>query len=44
MTAFAAFVGVIAVRTDRRGAAAHRAMLYACSLSAFIVGGFWLAG
>lgn len=44
MTAFAAFVGVIAVRTGRRGAAAYRAMLYACSVSAVIVGGFWLIG
>jgi ABC-type nickel/cobalt efflux system permease component RcnA len=42
MTAFAAFVGFIAVRTGRRGAAAYRTMLYACSLSAFAVGGFWL--
>jgi hypothetical protein len=42
MTAFAAFVGVIAARTSRRGTAAYRTMLYACSLSAFVVGGFWL--
>lgn len=44
MTAFAALVGMIAVRTGRRGTAAYRAMLYACSISAFVVGGFWLAG
>jgi hypothetical protein len=44
MTAFAAFVGMIAVRTGRRGAAAYRVMLYACSFSAVAVGGFWLVG
>jgi hypothetical protein len=44
MTAFAAFVGFVAVRTGRRGAVAYRTMLYACSLSAVAVGGFWLAG
>ena len=44
MTAFAAIVGALAVRTGRRGATAHRAMLYACSLSAFVVGSFWLVG
>jgi hypothetical protein len=42
MTAFAAFVGVVAARTGRRGTTAYRTMLYACSLSAFGVGGFWL--
>jgi hypothetical protein len=42
MTAFAAVVGVVSVRAGRRGAVAYRTMLYACSLSAFIVGGFWL--
>jgi ABC-type nickel/cobalt efflux system permease component RcnA len=42
MTAFAAFVGFVAACTGRRGAAAYRTMLYACSLSAFAVGGFWL--
>lgn len=42
MTAFAAFVGVVATRSGRRGAAAYRTMLYACSFSAFVVGGFWL--
>lgn len=44
MTAFAALVGTLAVRTGRRGAAAHRLMLYGCSVSAFVVGGVWLAG
>jgi hypothetical protein len=44
MTAFAAIVGAIAARTGRRGATTHRAMLYACSLSAFVVGAFWLVG
>jgi hypothetical protein len=42
MTMFAAIVGAITARTLRRGAAAQRAMLYACSLSAIVVGGFWL--
>lgn len=44
MTAFAAAVGVVAARAGRRGPHAYRAMLYACSLSAFVVGGFWLVG
>lgn len=42
MTLFAAMVGVVSVRAGRRGTAAYRTMLYACSLSAFLVGGFWL--
>jgi hypothetical protein len=42
MTAFSAFVGAVAVSASRRGVNAYRGMLYACSLSAFIVGGFWL--
>ena len=42
MTAFAAAVGMLAARASRRSAHAYRTMLYACSLSAFIVGGFWL--
>jgi hypothetical protein len=42
MTAFAALVGIVAARTGRRGLGAHRAMLYACSVSAVLVGGFWL--
>ncbi len=42
MTAFSAFVGAIAVGAARRGVNAYRGILYACSLSAFVVGGFWL--
>jgi hypothetical protein len=42
MTAFAAAVGILAARAGRKGPHAYRAMLYACSFSAFIVGGFWL--
>ena len=42
MTAFAALVGAVSVRAGRRGSGADRTMLYACSLSAFAVGGFWL--
>jgi hypothetical protein len=42
MTAFSAFVGAIAVSAARRGLNAYRGVLYACSLSAFLVGGFWL--
>jgi len=42
MTAFAAAVGMLAARAGRKGTHAYRAMLYACSFSAFIVGGFWL--
>jgi hypothetical protein len=42
MTAFAAIVGVVAVRTGRRGSTAYRQLLYACSLAAVAVGGFWL--
>jgi hypothetical protein len=42
MTAFAAAVGILAARAGRKGTHAYRAMLYACSFSAFIVGGFWL--
>jgi hypothetical protein len=42
MTAFAALVGVIAQGIGRRDLIAHRGVLYACSLSAVIVGGFWL--
>jgi hypothetical protein len=44
MTAFAAVVGALAARAGRRGMTAYRAMLYACSFSAFVVGGFWLVG
>ncbi|HXG88299.1 MAG TPA: hypothetical protein VNJ02_08195 [Vicinamibacterales bacterium] len=42
MTAFAAVVGAITVRAARRGVNAYRGMLYACSLCALLVGGFWL--
>jgi hypothetical protein len=42
MTAFSAFVGAVAVTAARRGLNAYRGVLYACSLSAFLVGGFWL--
>jgi hypothetical protein len=44
MTAFSALVGAIAVRATRRGLNAYRGVLYACSLSAVVVGGFWLIG
>jgi hypothetical protein len=44
MTAFSALVGAIAVRATRRGLNAYRGVLYACSLSAVLVGGFWLIG
>ena len=42
MTAFSALVGAIALRATRRGVNAYRGVLYACSLSAVLVGGFWL--
>jgi hypothetical protein len=42
MTVFAAFVGAVAIRAARRGVNAYRGMLYACSVSALLVGGFWL--
>lgn len=42
MTAFSAIVGAVAVRARRRGVNAYRGVLYACSLSAVVVGGFWL--
>jgi hypothetical protein len=42
MTAFSAFVGAVSVSAARRGVNAYRGVLYACSLSAFLVGGFWL--
>ncbi len=44
MTVFAALVGSFAVRVHRLGRAEHRLILYACSLSAFVVGAFWLTG
>jgi hypothetical protein len=42
MTAFSAFVGAVSVSAARRGVNAYRGVLYACSLSAILVGGFWL--
>jgi hypothetical protein len=42
MTVFAAVVGMLAVGANRRSKHAFQTMLYACSLSAFLVGGFWL--
>lgn len=42
MTAFSAAVGAISVSAARRGINAYRGVLYACSLSAILVGGFWL--
>lgn len=44
MTAFAALVGAIARGVGRRDLLAHRGVLYACSFSAVLVGGFWLVG
>jgi hypothetical protein len=44
MSAFAALVGLIAQRAGRRNLGAHRGFLYACSISAVLVGGFWLIG
>ena len=42
MTVFSALVGAVAVTAARRGVNAYRGVLYACSLSAILVGGFWL--
>lgn len=42
MTVFSAMVGALAGIAARRGVNTYRGMLYACSLSAFLVGGFWL--
>jgi hypothetical protein len=42
MSAFAAVVGMITVRASRRGLHAYRGTLYACSVSAFVIGGVWL--
>jgi ABC-type nickel/cobalt efflux system permease component RcnA len=44
MTAFAAAVGVLAHRAGQRGRHTFRRMLYACSLGALAVGGYWLVG
>jgi hypothetical protein len=42
MTVFSAVVGRLAAGAARRGINAHRGLLYACSVSAFLVGSFWL--
>lgn len=42
MTGFAALVGVLSRRSPRRSLLTHRSFLYACSVFAFVVGGFWL--
>ena len=42
MTAFSAFVGAVALMAARRGLNAYRGVLYACSLTAVLVGGYWL--
>lgn len=44
MTAFAGLVGLFALHARRRGLVTHRALLYTCSVSAFVVGSFWLVG
>ena len=42
MTAFASIVGAIALGAECRGVSASRNLLYFCSASAFVVGGYWL--
>lgn len=42
MTIFAAIIGALATGAARRGIDTYRGLLYACSLSAFLVGSFWL--
>jgi hypothetical protein len=42
MTLFSSLIGVVAAWAARRGMNTHRGLLYACSFSAFLVGGFWL--
>jgi hypothetical protein len=42
MSAFAAVVGGAAAKAGRHSVKAYRAVLYVCSASAFVVGGFWL--
>jgi hypothetical protein len=44
MTTFASLVGLLAARAGHRGLRTYSGLLYACSLSAVIVGGVWLAG
>ena len=42
MTAFAALIGWATIRAQRRALSLHRGLLYACSVAAVLVGGFWL--
>lgn len=42
MTAFASIVGAISVSAACRGVTGSRNLLYFCSASAFVVGGYWL--
>lgn len=42
MTVFSAFIGTLALGAARRGINAYRTVLYACAVSAFVVGSFWL--
>ena len=44
MTAFASVVGMLAVSAACRSITGYRGLLYACSVSALLVGGFWLVG
>jgi hypothetical protein len=44
MSVFAALVGAVAARAGRKSHYAFRTMLYACSISALVVGSFWLIG
>jgi bacteriorhodopsin len=44
MTAFAALVGMVASRAGQRSRDTYRHVLYACSLAALVVGGYWLVG
>ena len=44
MTAFASLVGMLAMNATCRRVVEYRGLLYACSLSALVVGGFWLVG
>jgi hypothetical protein len=44
MTMFAAAMGLVSGRIERRRPGASRGFLYGCSAAAVIVGGVWLAG
>jgi hypothetical protein len=44
MTAFASIMSAIAMSAACRGAGGSRHLLYACSASALVVGGYWLVG